>query len=382
MVAANPDMLVEALDLGSGSLRAVIKDSIDIAGYRTGMGSRVFDDAVLAKRHAEVVDGLISSGIKIIGKATMHEFAYGVTGINPAMGTPVNPAYPKCIPGGSSSGSATAVASRVADIGIGTDTGGSIRMPAACCGVVGLKPSYGRVSRKGVHPRNSSLDCVGPFARDVKTIITAMAAIDPFFRETAPQEHFTIGVVAGDWLPEFGQIVDAIGSANGLSVKPIAVAGLIAAHQAGLTIMASENWSAFADLVQHPELGEDIRIRLSNARAIKSADVKAAEKVRSSFRLAVDQALEGSDALILPSLPSTAPTLAEAGDPAAIVNHTSLLRPFNLSGHPAISLPAEANNGLPFGVQIVGQMMQDELLCAVALRVEHVLEQSIKERIA
>lgn len=114
----------------------------------------------------------------------MHELAFGITGINHAFGTPINPKYPELIPGGSSSGSAAAVAAKQADFTLGTDTGGSIRMPAACCGVFGLKPTFGRVSRKGVYPPSSSLDCVGPFANSVEMIEKAMQIIDPTFKPT------------------------------------------------------------------------------------------------------------------------------------------------------------------------------------------------------
>ena len=117
-----------------------------------------------------MVKNILKADCEIIGKTNLHELAFGITGINHAFGTPINPKYPELIPGGSSSGSAAAVAAKQADFTLGTDTGGSIRMPAACCGVYGLKPTFGRVSRKGVYPPSSSLDCVGPFANSVEMI--------------------------------------------------------------------------------------------------------------------------------------------------------------------------------------------------------------------
>ena len=162
-------IFVEKLALGGGGLRVGVKDSIDIEGVPTRMACACYADAPPAERHAEVVRALLDAGCRIVGKTNMHELAYGVTGINRWTGTPINPRAPGRVPGGSSSGSAVAVAAGLVDFAVGTDTGGSIRIPAACCGVQGLKPSFGRVSRLGVHPAKSSLDCVGPFARDVST---------------------------------------------------------------------------------------------------------------------------------------------------------------------------------------------------------------------
>ena len=158
-----------------------IKDSIDIAGYATTAASRALADVPPASEHAEVVQRLLDAGWRITGKTNMHELAFGMTGINDLHGTPPNPQDPARIPGGSSSGSASAVGQHLVDAALGTDTGGSIRGPAACCGVIGLKPTFGRVSRDGVAPRVTTLDCVGPFARDMDTIIRVMSAIDPSF---------------------------------------------------------------------------------------------------------------------------------------------------------------------------------------------------------
>jgi len=162
------NILVEELNLGTaGGVTVAVKDCIDIAGYPTKSGSGALADRGPAKRHADVVEGILQGGGLIVGKANMHELAYGVTGINRVFGTPVNPRFPTFIPGGSSSGSAAAVAAGLARIAIGSDTGGSIRMPATCCGVFGLKPTFGRISRRGCEPAETSLDCIGPFAQDV-----------------------------------------------------------------------------------------------------------------------------------------------------------------------------------------------------------------------
>ena len=179
---ASDSIFVQRLQLGGDGPRVGIKDSIDVAGFATRMGSACLADAPPAAQHAAVVRALLEAGCRIVGKTNLHELAYGVTGINRWSGTPANPRAPGRVPGGSSSGSAVAVAAGLVDFSLGTDTGGSIRIPAACCGVYGLKPSYGRVSRRGVHPSASSLDCVGPLGRDMPMIERAMAMIDPTFR--------------------------------------------------------------------------------------------------------------------------------------------------------------------------------------------------------
>src|SRR5580698_6855331 len=145
-------VFVQTMDLGGDDLRVGVKDSIDIEGMPTRLACACFADAPPAERHAEVVRALLDAGCRIVGKTNMHELAYGVTGINRWTGTPVNPRAPERVPGGSSSGSAVAVAMQLVDFAVGTDTGGSIRIPSACCGVYGLKPTYGRVSRSGGQP--------------------------------------------------------------------------------------------------------------------------------------------------------------------------------------------------------------------------------------
>jgi amidase len=170
------------MGLGGSGPTVAVKDSIDIAGFPTRMGSACLAGARPARQHAAVVQALLAAGCRIVGKTNMHELAYGVTGINRCYGTPLNPRAPDRVPGGSSSGSAVAVAAGLVDFALGNDTGGSIRIPAACCGVYGLKPSFGRVNRSGVHPVRSTLDCVGPLARDVTMIERAMTMLDPSFR--------------------------------------------------------------------------------------------------------------------------------------------------------------------------------------------------------
>ena len=161
---------VERFTLGEGELSFAVKDTLNVAGYRTQAGCPALAETTAAAQHAGVVETLLASGCRLAGKTRLHELAFGVTGINAWGGTPVNPLYPTLIPGGSSSGSAAVVAAGEVDFSLGTDTGGSVRMPAACCGILGLKPGYGVLSREGVLPAESSLDCVGLFARDTHVL--------------------------------------------------------------------------------------------------------------------------------------------------------------------------------------------------------------------
>jgi amidase len=365
---AGDDAFVLRMELGGDGPRVGIKDSIDIAGYPTRAGSAALADAGGAQHHAAVVQALLDGGCRIVGKTTMHELAYGVTGINPWSGTPRNPRYPDRIPGGSSSGSAVAVAAGPVDFAVGTDTGGSIRIPAACCGVFGLKTSYGRISRAGVHPAVSSLDCVGPFARDLPMIERAMTLMDASFAPCPPPANLRLGIVNVTAEPGVVAAVRAAISRAELTTVPIDLPSLEAAYAAGLTVIGAENWSAYGHLVDASGLGEDVRARLLGNRGISAETLAAAERCRTLFRAEVDAALQLANVLVLPTLPIVPPRLTETGDARAVLRLTAFVRPFNLSGHPALSIPLETDAHLPAGLQIVGRRGADAELCAAAHR--------------
>jgi amidase len=354
------------MDLGGEGLRVGVKDSIDIEGIPTRMACACYADAAPAPVHAAVVKALLDAGCRIVGKTNMHELAYGVTGINRWTGTPTNPRAPGRVPGGSSSGSAVAVAAGLVDFAIGTDTGGSIRIPSTCCGVYGLKPTFGRVSRAGVHPAQSTLDCVGTFAHDMAMLEQSMSLIDGSFRIQAPLTQATVGWVAVDARPEISAAARQALEIENIFVRPVFLPSFKAAFGAGLTIIKSENWAAFGHLVDCDVLGSDVRARLLGSRGISTADLDAAESVRRAFRAEVDAALAEVDALALPTLPDFPLTIAAAADASAALQVTSFVRPFNLSGHPALSIPVAAANGLPVGLQLVGRHQGDEALCALA----------------
>jgi amidase len=362
--SAGTHALIRRLDLGGDGMSVAVKDCIDIAGEVTACGSAAVSHA--PSQHADVVKSLLASGCKIIGKANMHELAFGVTGVNTVYGTPVNPNWPDRIPGGSSSGSAVAVAAGLCDFAVGTDTGGSVRQPAICCGVYGLKPTFGRISRKGCHPAESSLDCVGVFARTAAVLTQAMAASDPSFRTETCTTAPRLAWVATDPDPSGGSFATLTRKLPDL--ERITLEAFDEAFAAGMTIISYETAQAFGHLLEaEPPLGEDVKARIAKAQSVTSADVKAAEAVRTRFTNAVDTALEQCDALILPALPTVPPTLDAASDPARIIPLTRFLRPFNLSGHPSLVLPfAIVDGSLPMGLQIVARKADDARLCAIA----------------
>lgn len=365
--------------LGGRGKRVAIKDSIDIAGHPTRSGSRAFADAPAATKNAEVVDAIIDAGWQIVGKTNLHELAFGVTGINDWTGTPINPQAPDRVPGGSSSGSASAVAAGLADIAIGTDTGGSVRVPAACCGVAGLKPTYGRVSRVGAHPLESSLDCVGPFARSMDDLIAAMQVICPGFNvQGLPGDGIKVGFLDVACDAHLQASLGAAADRAGWRRSHLQLSEFEAAFAAGLTVINVENWAAFGHLTGKGLIGADVESRLLAASRTTGEELAHAEAVRTRFTQQVDAALEDFAVLLLPTLPTLPPTLGEArAGSKAVAGMTPLVRPFNLSGHPALTVPVELDcGGLKVGLQIVGRKGQDELVCAFGAQLQASTNQS------
>ncbi|CAG9201930.1 Amidase [Paraburkholderia caribensis] len=357
-----------------------IKDSIDVAGYPTTGASRALADTPPAAAHAEVVQRLLDAGWRITGKTNMHELAFGMTGINDYTGTPVNPQDAARIPGGSSSGSASAVGLKLVDAALGTDTGGSIRGPAACCGVIGLKPTFGRVSRRGAVPRESTLDCVGPFTRDIATLVDAMAAIAPAFDTNAAKRvnaRANVAIVSVDADAAIRRGVERAVQIAAVASRVIELDHLKEAFEAGLAVINIETARAFAPLVESGKLGADVDARLRAAAQTTQAQLDTAERARRAFTAAVDRALENADVLVLPTLPALPITIEAARNGTPVLTMSSLIRPFNLSGHPALSLPIPIEGSpLKAGLQIVGRKGADEQVCAIAAHFEAALAAS------
>lgn len=366
-------VFVERCALGpEQGMRVAIKDSIDVAGMATRMGSAAFDDAAPAARHADVVERLLDAGCRIVGKTVLHEFAFGVSGINPACGTPRNHRYPNRIPGGSSSGSAVAVAAGEADIALGTDTGGSVRQPAACCGVYGFKPSFGRVSRHGVWPSATSLDCVGVFASTLELLERAAAIVDPRFEAQAFDGELRIGLVSTEADAAIAGAVRDYVTASGCSAGEVELQLLDAAFEAGLAIIDAETWNAFGACLETGRVGADVAERLKRASETSPQAVADAERVRQAFGEQLDALLERFSVLALPTLPSFPLMLDEALAGKTDLRSTALVRPFNLSGHPALSIPLDID-GRPAGLQLVARRGDDSRLLAAARELERLV---------
>ncbi|UGB01317.1 amidase [Leclercia sp. G3L] len=355
---------VARFTLGEGDLSFAVKDTLDIAGFPTRAGCPALASNPAAEQHAEVVATLLGQGCVLTGKTTLHELAFGVTGVNPWGGTPINPRFPDLIPGGSSSGSAAVVAAGGVDFALGTDTGGSVRMPAACCGILGLKPTYGRLSRAGVMPAHSSLDCVGIFARSssvLRQVLTRLAL---------PVDAPVTTLPAMGFIPTATSDIDAL-LLNFLAqwdLRPqqVDLPLLGDAHRAGLTLISRENWQAFNPLLSDDRVSADVATRIRAGASIDVNALNGAEDIRRAFTAQVDARLANTPLLALATLPELPPTLDEAKDPLSVVNLTRLVRPFNLSGHPALTLPAGTLGGRPVALQLIAAKGQEGLLIQAA----------------
>ena len=368
-----------------------IKDIVDVRGVPTTAASRVREGHVAAA-DAPSVTLLRRAGVIVIGKTNLHEFAFGTTNEDSAFGPARNPHDPTRSPGGSSGGSAASVASGMALATLGTDTGGSIRIPAAVCGIVGLKPTYGEVSADGVVPLSRTLDHIGPLAQDVTDAWLLYHALvgRPATRQlsAAPVSGLRLGVPRRyfcDLLDDgvkasFERALDQLQHAGArLDAVDIKHADLIAPIYLHIVLSDAAAYHA-ATLDSMPDrYTEPVRIRLEMGRSILAEDYVRALNGRETLRREVDAALSGRDALVMPAVPIPAPVIGvthvRVGSQDEPVRNLTLrlTQLFDLTGHPAISLPmAPTPSGLPCGFQLAGARGQTNALLEAALAVEHV----------
>jgi amidase len=345
-------------------LRLAVKDAIDVDGVPTTVGcAAVADRATPATADAACVGTARAAGAVVVGKTNLHELCFGTAGTNPWFGNPVNPLAPDLVPGGSSSGSAVAVAVDEADVALGTDTGGSVRIPAACCGVVGLKTTWGRVSVDGVWPLAPSLDTIGPIARDVEGIVAGMRLLEPGFAP-APAAARVIGRVRFPGIdvdPAIDADIDAVLAAGGWEVVEIDVSALPFDDGGFPVVIAVEAWHANRHLFDHPErIGEQIRGRLEYAGTVDPGRMPAAIEQQATWQAEVRAAFERCEVLALPTLALDPPPVGADG----VVN--ALVHPWNFAGTPAISLPVGRRRPIPTSLQLVAPWGGEELLCATA----------------
>jgi amidase len=361
------------LDAPGDGPRLAVKDCIDVEGLPTTVGCQLIaEQASPAARDAAVVAAARQAGARIVGKTNLAELCWSAVGVNPWSGTPVNPADPRRIPGGSSSGSAVAVAATEADVALGTDTGGSVRIPAACCGIAGLKTTWGRVPVDGVYPLAPSLDTVGPLGADVAAVELGMRLIEPGF--AAGSCELAVGRMRPDVDPAVDSAVDsavdAALTAAGLRVTDVTGFDFAVAVEATDVIIDVEAYQANAHLIpQLDRLSPQMRRNMTEAAAITADQHDAANRTRCQVRDWFAAMLDRHPFLALPTLVGPPPLLGERRIPLTV-----LTMPGNLAGLPALALPVPGGPaGLPASLQLIGPPGGEEQLIALGRIIEAAL---------
>jgi aspartyl-tRNA(Asn)/glutamyl-tRNA(Gln) amidotransferase subunit A len=348
-----------------------VKDLLDTAGMTTTYGSAIFAEHV-PRETAEAVIRLEAAGYGNVGKTNLHEFAYGITSENPHFGAVPNPIAPGRIAGGSSGGSAAALAAGLADAALGTDSGGSIRIPAACCGVVGFKPTYGLVPVDGCFPLAPSFDHVGPMARTVAGCVEQLEALVPGFGR-ATLESLEEVAVALSWLDGTDPLVaervreaaERFPRRRELDWPRPEIDALFMHEVAGI------HRELYAE---HSELyGQEVATKIERCLAVSDAEASAAGRRREGYRELCEETLGAADLLLVPTLTCVAPPtgIGDLALRATLIRHTL---PFNTLGWPALALPCgSAEDGLPASIQLVGRPGTDALVLATAQRLAEAL---------
>jgi aspartyl-tRNA(Asn)/glutamyl-tRNA(Gln) amidotransferase subunit A len=366
-----------------------IKDLFDVAGEVTRAGSKALaEEAKPAATDAPVVRRLRAGGAIIVAKTNMSEFAYSGIGANPHYGTPGNPADRKRVPGGSSSGAAVAAADGMCEIAIGTDTGGSCRIPGALCGIVGYKPSRQRIPTDGAFPLSYSIDSIGPIARSVEACARAdavMAGESYASLEPAPLAGLRVGVVEGmpvENLDEtvakrFRQALDVLKRAGARLTKETLsqIDGMVQVNSKG-GVQPAEAFTVHRDLLSRraDAIDPNVRVRLERARNVSAADYIDMVRDRARLIYSIDARIADLDVLAWPTTPIVAPTMVEvaaadefARKNAMLLRNTVIVNFFDLC---AISLPMPREGGLPTGLMLVARNGNDHRLFRIAAAVE------------
>jgi aspartyl-tRNA(Asn)/glutamyl-tRNA(Gln) amidotransferase subunit A len=344
--------------------RVAVKDLLDTAGVVTTYGSSVFAEHVPTRTAASVAR-LEDAGYPLAGKVNLHEFAYGISSQNPHYGTVPNPRYPGRLAGGSSGGSAAAVSAGDVELSLGTDSGGSIRIPAAWCGVVGFKPTYGLVSAEGCFPLAASYDHVGPIASTVRGCSELMAALAPELEQRSLDsvEELSVGVT---WLDAADPLVASrVEDAAGAFPRRRALEFPFPdkdEYRLFMREVADVHRALFAERAE--DYGENVRGKIERCLQVGDVEVTAATQAREAYRLACERAMAGFDLLVTPTVAFVAPP-ADVDELAIRERGISLTFPFNSLGWPALALPCgPAEGGLPASLQLVGRRGDDALVLA------------------
>jgi aspartyl-tRNA(Asn)/glutamyl-tRNA(Gln) amidotransferase subunit A len=367
-----PGVFITETAPAAGGVTLAVKDLFDTAGVRTTYGSAVFADHVPATT-ATAVARLEAAGYTSVGKANLHEFAWGITSENPHYGAVPNPIAPGRIAGGSSGGSAAALAAGLADAALGTDSAGSIRIPAACCGITGFKPTHGLVPMDGCFPLAETFDHAGPMARDVDGCVRMMAAL-------APEAEIPT-------LDDLGDL--RLGIAWTAHAEPLVRARVEAATEAfpnrttldlplpgAIYPMFSREAIEVHETLfrEHRDLyGENVATKLERAMALTDAEVEEARAERDRYRDAIAALTAGVDLVLAPTLETVAPP-SGVGDLALREQAIRLTFPWSVAGAPVLALPCgSAELGLPASASLVGPPGADGLVLAAGRLLEAAL---------
>jgi aspartyl-tRNA(Asn)/glutamyl-tRNA(Gln) amidotransferase subunit A len=354
---------------GEGPAVAV-KDLVDVRGTVTTGGGTILP-ADPAQEDAPVVRRMRRFGCVVVGKANLHEWAFGVTSSNPHYGPVRNPYQPELVAGGSSGGSAVAVATGMCDWALGSDTGGSIRIPAAFCGVVGFKPTVGTVEMEGVVPLSRTLDTLGPLAPDVRSAARALEMMSELTGLVPDRprrlEELRIAAAAG-WGEELAPEVASVWRQVTAGLPEVDLGDRVALARPALTILFVEAASVHARwLERHADrYGADVLELLRQGQGVSRREYSQALFQQGRVRVAVEEAMRDWDAVLVPSTRIGPPPIGQGYERADLTGFT---RPFNTTGQPVIALPAPSS-GLPVGVQVVGHFGDEARLVEVALALE------------
>jgi aspartyl-tRNA(Asn)/glutamyl-tRNA(Gln) amidotransferase subunit A len=357
--------------VGAG-VRLAVKDLFDSSGLTTTYGSVIFAEHV-PERSAEALVRLEAAGYVNVGKTNLHEFAYGITSENPHFGWVPNPVAPGRVAGGSSGGSAAALAAGLADAALGSDSGGSIRIPAACCGVVGLKPTFDLVSLDGCFPLAPSFDHAGPMARSVAACASMLEALAPGFR---PERAVALDEleVAVAWTALAEPLVRSrVEAAAALfpRARPVEFPLPEGIGPLFMREVADVHRSLFAE--HEDEYGDNVRTKVARCLEVTDAEAERARRSREGYRGQAEAILGSADLLLTPTLAMVAPP-SGTDDLEIRERMIQFTLPFNTLGWPALALPCgTAEDGLPASVQLVGRPGADALMLAAGEALEGLL---------
>src|SRR6478609_11657045 len=377
-----PDAPVKnAPDGPLAGLTLAVKDLFDVKGYPTGAGSpTVLAQSGIKTKTAPIVKALLDAGARFVGKTITDELAFSMNGKNAHFGAPINPAAPDRITGGSSSGSMAAVAGKLADIALGSDTGGSVRAPASYGGLFGIRPTHGRLSLKRTWPLAESLDTPGWFARDGKTFarvadvvlgkdrsvlpeIPRLLLAQDMFAQATPDAENVLRNVVQRAMPLMGQ------------PETVKVARDIdALYWAFRWVQGRDAWNADGAMIErfHPPLGPGVAERFAFSKSVSDEDYAKGESLRKAFRAKLARLLGSDGVLILPTVPDIAPLVsATEGELEDFRNRAlRLLCLSGLSGFPQVTIPAAQRDAAPLGLSLIGPKGSDKSLVHFAVKFE------------